>query len=189
FQRERNVTVQDQFGSLVVDLIRPVALLVPTAKDLVSTPPPLASSAVDHFKCYRARGARRRISNVKIDDQFRSFNVAIVRPRWLCAPASKEGSLVVDGTSHLMCYDERINGQPFTEPGPLFVNNQFGPDTLRALRPRVLCVPAIKNGGASSCGNGIREGTEQCDPPGSPPCPGNAACNTATCTCPVVGPV
>lgn len=51
---ETGIQVDNRFGTLFVDTIRPERLLVPTAKDLVNlvaAAPGLGSIDVDHYKC------------------------------------------------------------------------------------------------------------------------------------------
>jgi hypothetical protein len=45
-----------------------------------------------------------------------------------------------------MCYEtQRATGQPqFTAVSPIFVDNQFAHQEVKATTPRELCVPALK---------------------------------------------
>jgi hypothetical protein len=47
---------------------------------------------------------------------------------------------------HLMCYETQPSkGSPrFTPVSPILINNQFGPQELKATTPSELCVPARK---------------------------------------------
>lgn len=150
FHRERDVQIVNQFhdaGSpLSVDLVRPDFMLVPSAKSLTSPVRPIMPS-IEHFKCYRVKGARFRRNGVTIDDEFGSITVDIKRPRRLCVPAEKnDESPLNDAVSHLMCYEVRLasGSPPFAAAGRLFVNNQFGDDEFDGFRPRELCVPSLK---------------------------------------------
>src|SRR5688572_3266873 len=89
-----NQTVTNQFGTLTLDLRRRSHLFVPTAKSLVSQPPPLVNPIIDHFQCYRVRRSRgsapfSRIVGIKVDDQFGTATMDLIRPRFVCLPANK----------------------------------------------------------------------------------------------------
>jgi hypothetical protein len=145
-----NQTVVNQFGSVQLDVSRPNLLLVPTAKSTVSTPPALTPPVIDHFQCYkvkRSRGAPKfaRVSGVTGQDQFGAYNVDLLKPRYLCAPASKNGE---DPTAplhpeHLLCYKTR-NNTAFPER-VVFTTDQFGAQSVRITRRIELCVPSLKN--------------------------------------------
>ena len=83
--------IVDQFGTLFVDLKKPVALQVPSAKSLTATPPEPASPAVDHFQCYKIRVSRNTpkfiaVAGVTIQDQFGTMTVEVKKPQRLCVP-------------------------------------------------------------------------------------------------------
>src|SRR5262245_26451690 len=89
-----NLQVVNQFGELFLDAAGADRLLVPTAKDLHSPPPPLNPETIDHFLCYRVRRtpgfpAFKPISNVHVEDQFGPITVTVVRPMRLCTPVDK----------------------------------------------------------------------------------------------------
>jgi hypothetical protein len=45
-----------------------------------------------------------------------------------------------------MCYETRLRATTtFHPPFSVFIDNQFGPDSLNSFRPTELCVPALKN--------------------------------------------
>jgi hypothetical protein len=64
----RGVTVENQFGSLVVDLVHADLLMVPSAKSDVGPPEPLGTPTIDHFKCYKVKRARFRTTGFTVDD-------------------------------------------------------------------------------------------------------------------------
>lgn len=142
FVRVRDITVTDQFGVLVVDLVRPDRLLVPTAKSLTGQPALLTTPTIDHFKCYRVRG-RFRLKGVAVTTQFGPATLDIKRPVHLCAPVDKNGEDVTapSHAQHLMCYQVRARS---VAPQAVFTNNQFGPDDFDIFGRRELCVPATK---------------------------------------------
>src|SRR5262249_31325372 len=132
FKRIPGRSVTNQFGTVVVDLVRPDYLMVPSAKSLAG-PPPLLVPTVDHFKCYRVLKARTPVSNVAVDAQFGSLTEDLKQPFRLCLPADKNGSGVINPSVALMCYKTHLTPgtPPFRGPtGQVFIDNQFGADTL-----------------------------------------------------------
>jgi len=151
-----NQTVVNQFGTTIVDVSRPSFLLVPASKSLTGNPPPLAGPTVDHFQCYkvkRSRGAPKfvKILGVTGADQFGSYTVDLLKPRYLCAPANKSGEdpTAPSHPEHLLCYKSRNSGAKFT-PRNAFTTDQFGSQQLQLLRRIELCVPSLKNPGATT---------------------------------------
>ena len=176
----RDLSIRDQFGTLSVDLVRPERLLVPTSKSLQAPPPPPLATPLDHFKCYRVRGARLRVPNVSLETQFGSVTVAIKRPWSLCVPVNKNDEGIVDPSRGLMCY--QVRAVPQSERH-VFSTDQFGSADYDLFGISDLCVPLIA--GPGTCGDGtINSPGEQCEtgPGTDAACPG--ACRTATCTCP-----
>ncbi len=143
----RRQQITNQFGTITVDLVRPELLLVPSAKSLTGTPPPLDPVTIDHFQCYRVTRARTRVKDIPVVDQLGSLKVDVKRPRRLCVPVDKNGETpgAAQHAGVLACYDSRVASasQPFIGPHHLFVANQFGEVTLDRLRPAELCVPSI----------------------------------------------
>jgi hypothetical protein len=146
FEPIRDQVVVNQFGTSVIDLIRPDYLLVPTAKSETPPPPPF-TEPLDHFKCYKVRG-RFRASDVRVVDQFGAIRVDLKGPVRLCAPADKNGESPTASLSpdHLMCYRTRIrSGTPAADPPDAVITaNQFGPDRFPVIGPRELCVQSIR---------------------------------------------
>jgi hypothetical protein len=176
----RDLSIRDQFGTLSVDLVRPERLLVPTSKSLQAPPPPPLATPLNHFKCYRVRGARQRVPNVSLETQFGSVTVAIKRPWSLCVPVNKNDEGIVDPSRGLMCY--QVRAVPQSERH-VFSTDQFGSADYDLFGIRDLCVPLIA--GPGTCGDGtINSPGEQCETGSGndAACPG--ACRTATCTCP-----
>lgn len=140
--------VVNQFGTVELTVARPVFLLVPSAKSLESFPAPLPTPSVDHFLCYAVRHARTRVPGVSVVDQFGSLTVDVKRPSRLCTAVDKRGEGVTDPSASLLCYEVRAAaGEPpfHGPPGPVYVDNQFGLDTLLVTRPTELCVPSELN--------------------------------------------
>ncbi len=135
--------VQNQFQDDVIDLSRPDYMMVPSAKDLTSTPP-LLPPAINHYKCYQIQHSRFRARNVKIIDQFGELHVDIKRPARFCAAADKNAEGVIDPSAHLICYQIReTTGFPRFKGPEIFTTNQFGSADYKVFGPRELCVPTL----------------------------------------------
>lgn len=156
FARELNQTVVNQFGSVQLDVLRPDFILVPATKDFVQPPPLPTVPMPDHFRCYkvrRSRGAPRhaRIRGVQIEDQFGPARMDLFQPRWLCAPADKNGEdpTAPDHPSHLLCYKAR-NAVRFAKRDA-FLTDQFRAGDAVLIKKRMeFCVPSLRNPGAST---------------------------------------
>ncbi len=96
------VIVDNQFGPLTFDVVKPSRLLAPTAKSFTGDPGGIANP-IDHFKCYKVKGAPFRLNGVPIATQFGLMTVDVKRPVDLCAPVDKNGEGVVDPNGFLMC--------------------------------------------------------------------------------------
>jgi hypothetical protein len=142
-----NQTVASPFGTIVVTVVRPVLLLVPSAKSLTGPPAPL-TPAIDHFQCYSVRGAHSRVSGVHVLDQFGSMTVDLKKPSRLCVAVDKRNEGVIDPSASLLCYAVRPSHGTTVfrgPPGTVFIDNQFGPDSLLVNHARELCVRAVLN--------------------------------------------
>ena len=160
---------------MTVTLTRPSRLLVPTSKAIGTTAPAPLAAPIDHYKCYRVKGATTRLSGVSVDTQFGPVTVDIKKPLELCTPVDKNGEGIVDDVHHLLCYQVRTVAQT---PLTVSTTNQFESKTFDIFGIRELCVPAFKNPGF--CGDGsVNAPGEVCDGTAGP-CPGH--CN-AHCTC------
>jgi cysteine-rich repeat protein len=150
-----NLEVVDQFNpsGLFVDAKKQTHLLVPTAKNLSATPPTPSMFTTDHFECYKVSvtsGAPKfvPVPGVTVQDQFGSMTVDVKKPKCLCTPVDKNGEdpTAPSHPEHLMCYQvKQVDPVPFVKLTGIFVNNQFGPETLDVKKPALLCVPALKN--------------------------------------------
>jgi hypothetical protein len=151
FPGVNGLVINDQFGTLFLDALTPSGLLVPSAKSLMSSPPPLGAPLVDHFVCYTVRTTPSkppfvRVNGVSILDQFGARTVDLSKPSRLCNPANKNGEDpgAETHTEHLMCYETQGVTPAFATVNPVFVNNQFGAQQLRATTLSEFCVPALK---------------------------------------------
>jgi hypothetical protein len=142
-------TFVDQFGTHVLDVRKPLALQVPSTKARSFPPPTPAAAGVDHFTCYKtttSKGAPRFTpqGGVTLQDQFGGMTVELRKIRRVCVPTNKNGESpgAENHPDHLVCYQIRQTSVPaFAPQSPLFVRNQFGDETLDAIKPRELCVP------------------------------------------------
>src|SRR5207249_4259999 len=138
---------------LFLDAIKPDLLLVPTAKSLSSPPGQPGPNTVNHYKCYKTRVTSGtppfpKGVQVTVADQFRptagTFDVK--KPKHLCTPVSKNGEPVPNPDAYLVCYLAKpakgvAKHVPVT---PVFVNNQFGPETLSTVMENEFCIPSVK---------------------------------------------
>ena len=143
---QRHIQVENQFGTLFVDTIKPDRLLVPTAinlEQLVETPDN-NSHSVDHYECYQVTitegtpAFERR--EVLLADAFsetpRRFSIRA--PTRLCNPVRKNGEEIKKPDDHLMCYTvSRIRGEPVSvQRTGVHTNHQFGLGQLGTTREK-----------------------------------------------------
>ncbi len=138
--------VTDQFGTINLTALRPISLLVPSAKSLVGPPAPIDPAPIDHYQCYAVGNAgKARVDDISVVDQFGAKTLDIKRASRLCVAADKRGEGVIDQNAALMCYEVRASsGTPAFRgvDGDVFIANQFGPDRLMVTRTTELCVQA-----------------------------------------------
>lgn len=86
FQTIPGVTVEDQFGSAVVDVVEPRFLCAPTNKNGED---PAAPGKPGHLMCYRTKHPREQldIAPVYVDDQFGARAERAIRRDELCVPS------------------------------------------------------------------------------------------------------
>jgi hypothetical protein len=146
FKARRNKTIANQFGSIVLDLVRRDVLMVPTALSLDGQPEPLPLPTIDHYQCYRTKPARAQPRfqkiQVSVKNGIEDASFTLVRPYRFCVPANKNGE---DPTaprhpSALLCYRAKSGPRFGTLPGKIV--NQFGPDDISMIHRRELCVPS-----------------------------------------------
>ncbi len=144
--KKLNQTVSNQFGTIVLDAVKPSQLLVPTAKSLAAPAPPAPTNpAVDHFQCYKVKRSKgspkfKKILGVAIQDQFGTGTIDLLKPTELCAPVDKNGEDpgAESHLFHLLCY--RARGQRSLRHQAGLARLQFGPLNQVSLshRPTVL---------------------------------------------------
>ncbi len=92
----RAVRVVNQCSDIVVDVVKPVSLLVPTSKSLtgpVVAPEPLHHN-LEHFLCYQAKAQTKLPTGVQVDvvDQFQSRRYDVLKITKVCNAADKAGT-------------------------------------------------------------------------------------------------
>jgi hypothetical protein len=146
-----NLTVANQFGTIKLDIVKPDILMVPTLKSLdpLALPPALTNPTVDHFQCYKAKRSQgspkfQKILGVKVQDQFGTAMLDLLKPVRLCAPANKrnEDPSAPQHPFHLLCYKTKNSAFGMEQT---FTNDQFGPAQPLLIHRRELCVPSLKN--------------------------------------------
>ncbi len=152
-----NIKVVDQFNptGLFVNAKKSAYMLVPAVKSLTGpTPVPTPGAFVtDHFECYKIGITKNTPKfvpqlGVSLGDQFGAMTVDVKKPAFLCNPVDKEGEDPTAPThiDHLFCYKaKQVDAVKFVKIVGVFVNDQFGSETLDVKKPTMLCVPALEN--------------------------------------------
>jgi hypothetical protein len=147
---ERTAVVSNQFVERsTLTIGRPKWLCTPASKTLEGPPGPPPTD-LDHYLCYDVRTESPRFSSetLGLTDQFHSETARIDRAREHCNPVEKRR----DGRApepikrpeeHLVCY-RIVTTSPLFTARDVFTLDQFGPETLRVVAPRRLCVPSEK---------------------------------------------
>src|SRR5262249_59279792 len=91
----------------------------------------------------------QKILGVKVDDQFGTATLDLLKPARLCAPANKknEDPTAPDHPGHLLCYKTKNSAFGTVQT---FTNSQFGPAQPLLIHRRELCVPSLKNPSATT---------------------------------------
>jgi hypothetical protein len=142
--------VTNQFGTQIIELLRPVRLLVPTAKGDLGPPPlpptgPPNPPVIDHFNCYAAKGPAVN-KTVMIEDQFGILQVKARQPDYVCVPVNKNSGGFVNPNGAfgfgLACYDVDTTPDRQDFKGMFYIDNQFtaGAEEHQIHGPRELCL-------------------------------------------------
>ena len=142
--------VNNQFGSITLELLKAERLMVPSAKQHGGTEPPAAldplAHSVDHFTCYKAKavGAFAPITISSIDQFGQSKAFTLKKPTRLCLATDKNDEGFKEEAARLVCYQALVvKGQPkHAKVTGLLLNNQFGPDEIDTLKETEFCVPS-----------------------------------------------
>lgn len=139
---KRDVTAQDQFGSLTLTISTPGLMCAPSEKNDVDS-----ALRLDHFKCYAAKTASKTPKftprDVTLADQFETKNTTVLKPVSLCVPVDKNSEGIRNTDTHLTCYDIKdVKGQDKFVKQRVTTKNQFGDLTLDISKSDSLCVPS-----------------------------------------------
>ena len=139
FAPRPDVHVVNQCSDLLIDVSKPVSLLVPTAKSLtnpVSTPDPVHHN-LEHFLCYQAKAQAKFPKGIQVDvaDQFQTRRYDLVKVTKLCTPVDKAGAptflsgpgkgqpkTITPATravpdTHLVCYQAKLSTKLIAQTG------------------------------------------------------------------------
>jgi hypothetical protein len=149
FGRVPAQTVQNQFGTLTVDVVTPRALLVPSAYSPDAPPSSPVGAFLPHFTCYDVRitGGTPKFAGATVDvtTSLGHATVQVQKPHRLCVPTDKNGEDPSAPTfpENLLCYKTKSRGPV---RGSVFLDNQFGAQVYRLAGGRSeLCVPTLLN--------------------------------------------
>ncbi len=136
------IEITNQFGTLLLGTEEPTLLLVPTAKDLENPVDELASTIVDHYKCYKVNviGDFQTREPVTLEDQFLMGTFEVGEPNMLCNPVDKNGEGIINPDNHLVCY---VVSENFRKTN-IHTHDQFGREILDIEEVKELCVPSEK---------------------------------------------
>lgn len=137
FEGRTDVGIMNQCSDALLEIGKPMTILVPTAKDLDAPTAPPAGHNLDHFLCYKAKLQKTladgtklpkfpRGTQVDVEDQFETRRYDLKKITKFCTPVSKSGAPVLlagpdRGTpkpitaavvrnpdDHLVCYQAKI---------------------------------------------------------------------------------
>lgn len=152
------------------------AFLSPIATCLLTlTPIAVANAQVaDHLECFKLKDSVRLKGIVDLESDLGvDEGCQIKRARYYCTPASKTVVEASDGRDPLtplpfstkpasgdrICYSVKCPKENLPDR---FVTDQFGQRTIAKLRAKLVCTPAVA--GTEYCGDGVINGTEDCEP-------------------------
>src|SRR5262245_62986850 len=101
--------------------------MAPTLKTLAppGPMPPSDPDVPDHFQCYKVKRSKgspkfQKILGVKVQDQFATVTLDLLKPVRLCAPANKRGEdpSAPQHLFHLLCYKTKNSGFGMVQTTP-----------------------------------------------------------------------
>ncbi|MEK7591181.1 MAG: hypothetical protein AAB489_03165 [Patescibacteria group bacterium] len=171
----RSVLIENQFEKRTIVVTKPRSLLAPTGKRKIGIPlerlspsvaerllativPPVPQNA-NHYLCWDIE-PYDLAKGVTLRDQFQNRQFEVIRARYLCNPVEKNhgGKVhdIVDEKNHLMCYEVIPHNGVHR---PVLTHDQFGVQSLKAVRTEELCVPTVKTLLSTGCFRPDAEGT------------------------------
>jgi glucose/arabinose dehydrogenase len=131
-----DVIVANQCGEVVVELGKPISILVPTAHSLTSTPaaPVEGAHNVDHFLCYKTKLQRQRSDGTPLPDFPSGIQVRTTDP---FEPVSRRHDL---RRISKVCVPAAKSGNPLISSGPSAgTPKTITPSTVRNPDTHLLC--------------------------------------------------
>jgi hypothetical protein len=136
----RDVTLVDQFGPSTATVTRPDRLCNPSDKNGEGMGDPTL-----HGMCYRLSESGFIRRDVRVENQFGTEILRVIRPETLCNPAAKDGvPITSEAANHFKCY--KVRGTHRFAGLTVTVTDQFETRSMRVTRPVLLCNPVDKNG-------------------------------------------
>jgi hypothetical protein len=96
FQKILGVNVQDQFGTVKVDLLKPIRLCAPANK---RNEDPTAPQHLFHLLCYKTKNSAFGTVQTFTNDQFGPAQPLLIHRRELCVPSTKNGAVPTTTTT------------------------------------------------------------------------------------------
>lgn len=104
---------------------------------------------IDSYKCYQGKDLKnpkltklKCPAGVQTSDQFTTECVDLQKVKFVCTPVSVDGSVLVDPSAHLICY--QIKGAALAPRPNVEVNTQFQTSQFELKKPKLICVPGTK---------------------------------------------
>ena len=88
--------MQDQFGTAMLDLLKPIRLCAPANK---RNEDPTAPSHLFHLLCYKTKNSAFGMEQTFTNDQFGPAQPLLIHRRELCVPSTKNGAAPTTTTS------------------------------------------------------------------------------------------
>jgi len=124
-----SVQVTNPFGVQQLTLSKPFQLCEPSEKGILPASPTPSALAIDHYRCYKANFRNGFVftapTGVNLTDQFETETADIRQENRLtfCNPVSKDGSPILDPTTHLTCF--RLIEPPSTVNRDVAIHNDL----------------------------------------------------------------
>ena len=160
FRPRVDLAIGNQCGAVVLTAKKPVALLVPTGRDV----PQPAPHNVDHFLCYQAKAQKKLADGtaaalfpkgvqVDVTDAFQQRRYDLKKISWLCHAVGKDGTpkrlagpekgtdfpiipaAILNPGAQLVCYQAKLAGK-------LIPQNGCGPPTPGDKGTKIVPAPA-----------------------------------------------
>ena len=130
FEKRSGIRVTNQCNDVLIEVVKPVSLMVPSSKRLVPPAGPVpTASGTNHFLCYQAKAKLPKGMQVDVTDQFQSRRYDLKKLTKLCLPVDKSGTpiqlsgpnkgqpfpitaaAIADTLGHLLCYQAKASSK------------------------------------------------------------------------------